>query len=67
MPFVDDIESEKAELEAASAIPLPEDGSTSMPQDPLIWANVPLLKGTTCYEPHPDIRNIMITGGAGFM
>lgn len=67
MPFVNDIKSEKAELEAASATPLPEDGSPSMPQDSPIWANVPLLKGTTCYEPHSDIRNIMITGGAGFM
>jgi dTDP-glucose 4,6-dehydratase len=25
------------------------------------------LTGTTKYEPLPDVKNIMITGGAGFM
>jgi dTDP-glucose 4,6-dehydratase len=26
-----------------------------------------LLIGTTKFEPLPDVKNIMITGGAGFM
>lgn len=28
---------------------------------------VPILKGSTKFEPNPDIHNIMITGAAGFM
>lgn len=27
----------------------------------------PVLKGTVKHQPDPNIRNIMITGGAGFM
>jgi dTDP-glucose 4,6-dehydratase len=26
-----------------------------------------VLIGTTEFEPRPDVKNIMITGGAGFM
>lgn len=26
-----------------------------------------ILKGSTRFEPNPEIRNIMITGAAGFM
>ena len=26
-----------------------------------------MLIGTTSFEPRPDVKNIMITGGAGFM
>jgi hypothetical protein len=32
-----------------------------------VWKKAPLLKGTTQFEPLPDVKNIMITGGAGFM
>jgi hypothetical protein len=32
-----------------------------------IWKDAPILTGTTKFEPLPDVKNIMITGGAGFM
>lgn len=32
-----------------------------------IWKAAPVLIGTTKFEPRPDVRNIMVTGGAGFM
>jgi hypothetical protein len=32
-----------------------------------IWKEAPVLIGTTNFEPRPDVKNIMITGGAGFM
>lgn len=31
------------------------------------WKNAPVLTGTTKFEPRPDVKNIMVTGGAGFM
>lgn len=36
-------------------------------QEPDVWQQAPVLTGTTQFEPRPDVRNIMITGGAGFM
>ncbi|KAK8114319.1 dTDP-D-glucose 4-6-dehydratase [Apiospora kogelbergensis] len=32
-----------------------------------LWKEAPVLKGTTKFEPLPDTKNIMITGGAGFI
>lgn len=32
-----------------------------------IWRKAPVLTGSTKFEPLPDVKNIMITGGAGFM
>lgn len=32
-----------------------------------VWKEAPVLIGSTKYEPLPDVKNIMITGGAGFM
>ncbi|KJZ76092.1 hypothetical protein HIM_04548 [Hirsutella minnesotensis 3608] len=32
-----------------------------------VWKQAPVLKGTTLFEPRSDVRNIMITGGAGFI
>jgi hypothetical protein len=32
-----------------------------------IWKSAPVLTGTTNFEPRPDMKNIMVTGGAGFM
>lgn len=32
-----------------------------------IWKTAPVLIGTTQFEPRTDVRNIMVTGGAGFM
>ncbi|KAK4151519.1 hypothetical protein C8A00DRAFT_35848, partial [Chaetomidium leptoderma] len=32
-----------------------------------IWKEAPVLIGTTKFEPRPDVKNIMITGGAGFI
>ncbi|KAF3223523.1 hypothetical protein TWF106_004914 [Orbilia oligospora] len=31
------------------------------------WRQAPLLLGSTKFEPLPDVHNIMITGGAGFI
>lgn len=36
-------------------------------EDGGIWKEAPLLTGSTKYEPLDDVKNIMITGGAGFM
>ena len=32
-----------------------------------VWKEAPILIGTTRFDPLPDVRNIMITGGSGFM
>lgn len=32
-----------------------------------IWKSAPVLIGTTQFVPRSDVRNIMVTGGAGFM
>lgn len=32
-----------------------------------VWKDAPVLTGTTKFEPLPDVKNIMITGGAGFI
>ncbi|KAH7227222.1 uncharacterized protein BKA55DRAFT_667998 [Fusarium redolens] len=36
-------------------------------QDADIWQDAPILTGSTKFEPHPDVKNIMVTGGAGFI
>ncbi|CAJ2510144.1 Uu.00g060440.m01.CDS01 [Anthostomella pinea] len=36
-------------------------------QDKDIWKEAPVLTGSTKFEPLPDVKNIMITGGAGFI
>ncbi|KAH0608839.1 uncharacterized protein H6S33_001067 [Morchella sextelata] len=36
-------------------------------RDTEIWKEAPILKGTTKFEPLPDTKNILITGGAGFI
>ncbi|KAK0622909.1 dTDP-D-glucose 4,6-dehydratase [Immersiella caudata] len=32
-----------------------------------IWKEAPVLTGTTKFTPLPDVKNIMVTGGAGFI
>lgn len=32
-----------------------------------VWKDSPVLKGSTKFDPLPGVKNIMITGGAGFM
>ncbi|AEO68920.1 uncharacterized protein THITE_2118740 [Thermothielavioides terrestris NRRL 8126] len=32
-----------------------------------VWKEAPVLIGTTKFEPLPDVKNIMVTGGAGFI
>ncbi|KAG9654276.1 NAD(P)-binding protein, partial [Aureobasidium melanogenum] len=34
---------------------------------PWTWSEAPLLTSSSHHEPNPEIRNIMITGGAGFI
>lgn len=41
--------------------------SDSFWQDAGVWKSAPVLTGSTKFEPLPDVKNIMITGGAGFM
>ncbi|KAF3934575.1 ADP-L-glycero-D-manno-heptose-6-epimerase [Dactylellina cionopaga] len=36
-------------------------------RDTGVWRDAPLLTGATKFEPAPDVKNIMITGGAGFI
>lgn len=31
------------------------------------WKDAPVLTGQTCFEPLPDVRNILVTGGEGFI
>ncbi len=42
-------------------------GADKFFQDFGVWKDAPVLIGSTKYEPLPDVKNIMITGGAGFM
>lgn len=32
-----------------------------------VWKEAPILMGSTNFEPRPEVKNIMVTGGAGFM
>ncbi|KAM7200259.1 putative dtdp-d-glucose-dehydratase [Rhypophila sp. PSN 637] len=36
-------------------------------EEPGVWQDAPILTGSTKFEPLPDVKNIMITGGAGFI
>jgi len=45
----------------------PNGGRHSFFEDYGVWQHAPVLTGTTKFEPLPDVRNIMVTGGAGFM
>jgi dTDP-glucose 4,6-dehydratase len=42
-------------------------GTNKFFEDFGIWKEAPVLIGSTKFEPLPDVKNIMITGGAGFM
>ncbi|KAI0170982.1 hypothetical protein BJ166DRAFT_517469 [Pestalotiopsis sp. NC0098] len=42
-------------------------GHNAYLHDANIWKYAPVLTGSTKYEPRPDVKNIMITGGAGFI
>lgn len=39
----------------------------TIPKDNGVWKDAPVLTGSTNFEPLPNVKNIMITGGAGFM
>jgi dTDP-glucose 4,6-dehydratase len=45
----------------------PSTGPNRFFEDFGVWKEAPVLIGTTKFEPLPDVKNIMITGGAGFM
>lgn len=32
-----------------------------------LWREAPLLTGQDSFDPLPDVRNILVTGGEGFM
>ncbi|KAH8843313.1 hypothetical protein MCOR27_002373 [Pyricularia oryzae] len=42
-------------------------GGPNFFEDYGVWKEAPILKGTTNFEPLPDVKNIMVTGGAGFI
>ncbi|TVY56130.1 Trifunctional UDP-glucose 4,6-dehydratase/UDP-4-keto-6-deoxy-D-glucose 3,5-epimerase/UDP-4-keto-L-rhamnose-reductase RHM2 [Lachnellula cervina] len=42
-------------------------GANKFFEDFGVWKDAPVLTGSTKYEPLPDVKNIMITGGAGFI
>lgn len=44
-----------------------EDRNGDHSQTVEVWKTAPVLIGTTKFETRPDVRNIMVTGGAGFM
>ncbi|KAF7550215.1 hypothetical protein G7046_g8084 [Stylonectria norvegica] len=43
------------------------DGHRKYLQNVDVWKEAPVLTGTTKFEPRPEVKNIMITGGAGFI
>ncbi|QIW95339.1 hypothetical protein AMS68_000857 [Peltaster fructicola] len=52
-----------------AARPLPDQTSlcSRFFVDDGLWQDAPLLTGQTSFEPLPDVRNIMVTGGEGFI
>jgi hypothetical protein len=44
-----------------------KNGEVNFFEDQGVWKSAPILIGQTKFEPQPDVKNIMITGGAGFM
>jgi dTDP-glucose 4,6-dehydratase len=42
-------------------------GTNKFFEDFGVWKEAPVLIGSTKFEPLPEVKNIMITGGAGFM
>jgi len=42
-------------------------GTNKFFEDFGVWKEAPILIGSTKFEPLPDVKNIMITGGAGFI
>ncbi|KAK4499053.1 hypothetical protein PRZ48_009565 [Zasmidium cellare] len=46
-------------------------GGSSLPSrffiDDNLWRDAPLLTGQTSFEPLPDVKNILVTGGEGFI
>ncbi|KFX91512.1 hypothetical protein O988_07719 [Pseudogymnoascus sp. VKM F-3808] len=42
-------------------------GDNPFLEDLPVWKRAPVLTGSTKFEPLPDVKNIMITGGAGFI
>jgi hypothetical protein len=46
---------------------VPDAAAGSFFENDAVWKKAPILTGSTKFEPLPDVKNIMITGGAGFM
>ncbi|TAQ88307.1 dTDP-glucose 4,6-dehydratase [Chlorociboria aeruginascens] len=47
--------------------PISPNGEYKFSEESGIWKEAPILIGSTKFEPLPDVKNIMITGGAGFI
>ncbi|KAL9036994.1 MAG: hypothetical protein Q9214_005890 [Letrouitia sp. 1 TL-2023] len=54
--------SEEDTTNGVKSKPVPKTLDTSA-----VWEDAPVFKGTTKFEPLPDVKTIMITGGAGFI
>ncbi|KAJ4288185.1 hypothetical protein N0V90_012202 [Kalmusia sp. IMI 367209] len=56
-----------------SAVESPDDRRNSTVLNPRsyltddLWKQAPVLRGTTRFEPREDARNVLVTGGAGFI
>lgn len=58
---------ERCLTEVLHTAPVDKNGEANFFEDFGVWKNAPILTGSTKFEPLPDVKNIMITGGAGFM
>jgi len=56
-----------ANLSSFFSYPKGPDRRKSFFEDYGVWKDAPVLIGTTKFTPLPDVKNIMVTGGAGFM
>jgi hypothetical protein len=50
-----------------SHVPGATRGAPRFFEDYGVWKEAPILTGSTKFEPLPGVKNIMVTGGAGFM
>jgi dTDP-glucose 4,6-dehydratase len=58
---------ERRLTEVLHKAPVDKNGESNFFEDFGVWKYAPILTGSTKFEPLPDVKNIMITGGAGFM
>jgi len=65
MPIMNDGRADEDDSDARVTATAADGNDFGEPQAD--WRQSPVFIGSTKFEPLPDVRNIMITGGAGFM